>query len=397
MVTKISEDTKREILKKSAYALPDRPSEQGYSVSSIKEKFYKPIIDEKQSIVSEINRIVDEINAGGNVSIKIDDEPTEGSENAVSSGGVYNQLSLKQNALIAGKGISINGRVISARLDSVSGVNTRVATHCLFKSQNITPQSSSIAFYEESLDNLPFDSADQIVAMSVQYKIYGISFNSVLVYRRDTTDEYNHYFGSGELMAFSDISTYQSYGETVPPDAASISVMAEVPPLFVKVYKDVAGKISLRVQFVRNNVAAGVAFDSNGRRCSSGMSLPTITSGQATKLTIQRIDLAYLTSEVVKQPIEEENMITYYCETRSYSFMLTAPAGLMYVTDLIDYAMSSGYTCSDNALPVSECYDWNLETSVSGAGLWASKDGLLYLASASGNVLETIDYIEFDS
>lgn len=43
--------------------LPDDPSKQGYSPDQIKRRMAAPIIDENESIVSEVNRIVDETNA----------------------------------------------------------------------------------------------------------------------------------------------------------------------------------------------------------------------------------------------------------------------------------------------------------------------------------------------
>lgn len=103
MVKKISEETKRKILEKSAYALPDRPSERGLPVSTIKEAFYKPILDEKASIVSEVNRIVDEINANeGNAEL-------EELRNDIAA-----LQESKQDVLVAGDGIKIEGNVISA-------------------------------------------------------------------------------------------------------------------------------------------------------------------------------------------------------------------------------------------------------------------------------------------
>lgn len=61
-VNKVSESTKNAILRKSAQTLPNRPTEQGYTAEEIKQRLYKPLIDNTFSAITEIDRIVDEIN-----------------------------------------------------------------------------------------------------------------------------------------------------------------------------------------------------------------------------------------------------------------------------------------------------------------------------------------------
>lgn len=51
--------------------------------------------------------------AGGGGQITVDPAPTQGSENAVSSGGVYTALQGKQNSLTAGDGIALTGGTIA--------------------------------------------------------------------------------------------------------------------------------------------------------------------------------------------------------------------------------------------------------------------------------------------
>lgn len=63
MVNKISEETRRAINRKSAYALPDAPTEMGMGADEIKKAFWKPITDEKQSAISELDRVAEEMNA----------------------------------------------------------------------------------------------------------------------------------------------------------------------------------------------------------------------------------------------------------------------------------------------------------------------------------------------
>lgn len=59
---KISTEMRDKIKRKTAYSLPDRPTEAGIPPERIKRAAYQGLTDEQSSIVSEINRIVDEAN-----------------------------------------------------------------------------------------------------------------------------------------------------------------------------------------------------------------------------------------------------------------------------------------------------------------------------------------------
>ena len=61
-INKISEDTINAILRKTAFRLPDNPSEQGMKAADIKKAFYQFIDDATASLCSEVNRIVAEAN-----------------------------------------------------------------------------------------------------------------------------------------------------------------------------------------------------------------------------------------------------------------------------------------------------------------------------------------------
>lgn len=61
-INKTSTEVRNAILRKSAYSLPDNPSNLGYKPKEIRERLYKPIIDESNSMQSELDRIVDELN-----------------------------------------------------------------------------------------------------------------------------------------------------------------------------------------------------------------------------------------------------------------------------------------------------------------------------------------------
>ena len=62
MIQQVSENTKTEVMKKSAYNLPDRPSEAGISSSEIKRAFYMPLIDNENSVFAELDRVIQDIN-----------------------------------------------------------------------------------------------------------------------------------------------------------------------------------------------------------------------------------------------------------------------------------------------------------------------------------------------
>ena len=61
-IKKVSNATKEALKRKSAYALPNRPSEQGMKPEDIKKAFWQPIVDANNSLVTELDRVVDETN-----------------------------------------------------------------------------------------------------------------------------------------------------------------------------------------------------------------------------------------------------------------------------------------------------------------------------------------------
>ncbi len=61
-INKISEEILFKIREKSAKSLPDRPTAQGYTASDIKRYLTGFVTDDNLSIISEINRIIEEFN-----------------------------------------------------------------------------------------------------------------------------------------------------------------------------------------------------------------------------------------------------------------------------------------------------------------------------------------------
>ena len=60
-IKKINDEKISAIKAKSVKALPNRPSEKGYTAEQLKTYFTNIVLDEKDSAISEINRIVDEV------------------------------------------------------------------------------------------------------------------------------------------------------------------------------------------------------------------------------------------------------------------------------------------------------------------------------------------------
>lgn len=61
-IEQVSTNTEQAIRRKTAYALPDRPSESGMRPDEIKKAFYSAMTDKDDSLMAEIKRIVNESN-----------------------------------------------------------------------------------------------------------------------------------------------------------------------------------------------------------------------------------------------------------------------------------------------------------------------------------------------
>ena len=61
-IEKISENKRKQIINKSVNPLPNNPSKAGYKADEIKKAMFGFVTDEKDSIIAEINRIINEIN-----------------------------------------------------------------------------------------------------------------------------------------------------------------------------------------------------------------------------------------------------------------------------------------------------------------------------------------------
>lgn len=115
----ISSTTKASILRKTAYALPLRPSESGMSAEDIKKAFYSGMTDKEDSVMSELERVISEANnvlknkqdnnlgsdnsnkvlvtnaQGAIEAVSADAVPTDNSNKPITSSGVYNYPAIK--------------------------------------------------------------------------------------------------------------------------------------------------------------------------------------------------------------------------------------------------------------------------------------------------------------
>lgn len=62
MINKISPASRRAIISKSVNSLPNTPTRAGFSADDIKGAMHQFVTDEENSIIAEINRVVEETN-----------------------------------------------------------------------------------------------------------------------------------------------------------------------------------------------------------------------------------------------------------------------------------------------------------------------------------------------
>lgn len=60
-INKISDSARNAIIKKSVMMLPNNPSEKGFKAEAIKKAMYDFVTGKKESIIAELDRLVDEI------------------------------------------------------------------------------------------------------------------------------------------------------------------------------------------------------------------------------------------------------------------------------------------------------------------------------------------------
>lgn len=61
-IPNIAEETKEKIKRSSAYSLPNNPTGAGYKPQDIKNALFKPIVDSQNSVLAEIEKLINELN-----------------------------------------------------------------------------------------------------------------------------------------------------------------------------------------------------------------------------------------------------------------------------------------------------------------------------------------------
>ena len=59
----VSEETRAKIKNLSAFSLPTNPSERGFTPEQIKQRFYMPIVGQAVSVLTELDRMIGDVNA----------------------------------------------------------------------------------------------------------------------------------------------------------------------------------------------------------------------------------------------------------------------------------------------------------------------------------------------
>ena len=137
-VNKISNSKLSAIKRKSAYALPDNPTGSGMSAEKIKNAFWTYALDENDSIIAEIHRIVDETNtdistkeSSSNKGVNIDLNSTNTTKfptakdvadyvTAYAEPGLTKNSAFNKNFETSTQNIKNNGSVSVGSLDTVA-------------------------------------------------------------------------------------------------------------------------------------------------------------------------------------------------------------------------------------------------------------------------------------
>ena len=61
-INKTTEEMRNKIRRNTVIVMPDRPSERGIRASDIKDALSKPICGDENSVLAELDRVVDEAN-----------------------------------------------------------------------------------------------------------------------------------------------------------------------------------------------------------------------------------------------------------------------------------------------------------------------------------------------
>ncbi len=132
VIPQVSASTKNAIKRKTAFNLPDRPSDMGMKPAEIKESFWSPVIGETYSAIAELDRVIRDINEAfdeivyppfvdGEGAYSVIQEDADNSNNAYAD----NSLSLGRRTTAGSKAfrlIGYNAGDKTYTLDSTEGI-----------------------------------------------------------------------------------------------------------------------------------------------------------------------------------------------------------------------------------------------------------------------------------
>ena len=101
-IQKVNAEVKSAIQRKSAYTLPNNPTESGWKANDIRKFFWQPVIDKDNSTITEIDRVVDEVNVYLNYAVK-------GLDSIVSVAGNYYHSSTGLIYTLSEEGFVVSG------------------------------------------------------------------------------------------------------------------------------------------------------------------------------------------------------------------------------------------------------------------------------------------------
>lgn len=81
-IPNVAEETKEKIKRSSAYSLPNNPTGAGYKPQDIKNALFKPIVDGQNSVLAEIDKLINELNKVL-PSVKISEMKLNGKDNTL--------------------------------------------------------------------------------------------------------------------------------------------------------------------------------------------------------------------------------------------------------------------------------------------------------------------------
>ena len=101
--------------RKSAQSLPDNPTNQGMSAEQIKNAFWKYVLDNEDSILEQLHRIIDEAN--DELDKKVDNKQGEPNETMITD----QEGNVVANDVLPAQQINLGQVVITPIVDETSG------------------------------------------------------------------------------------------------------------------------------------------------------------------------------------------------------------------------------------------------------------------------------------